>query len=187
MSNAVRLITLLAASCCWGVTVAQPARQSEDAPSFVNEATLNAPVGAVWKVWTSGEGYKLVGVALADVDFRIGGLIRSRYSASGALGDDETIENRILAYEPQRMIAIRIERPPKSFPFREAWKSTWTVVTLSDLGNNQTHIRVASMGFGTDEESMTMRRFFESGNAATLKTLQSHFQSNSIPNEKRKK
>ena len=133
------------------------------------------------------KGIKAVGVALADVDFRIGGLIRSRYSAAGVLGDDETIENRILAYEPQHMIAFRIERPPKSFPFREAWKSTWTVVTLSDLGNNRTHIRVASIGFGTDEESMAMRRFFESGNAATLRTLQSHFQSSSPGSEKREK
>jgi uncharacterized protein YndB with AHSA1/START domain len=182
MNNAIRLTILFVAPLVvggmpWAVSSAEPAPPSEDAPSFVNEAILNAPVAAVWKVWTSSEGYKLVGVALADVDFRIGGLIRSRYSAAGALGDEETIENRILAYEPQRMIAIRIERPPKSFPFREAWKSTWTVVTLSDLGNNRTHIRVASMGYGTDPESMAMRRFFESGNAATLKTLQSHFQS----------
>jgi uncharacterized protein YndB with AHSA1/START domain len=181
MNNAIRLTILFAAPWFCGVTVAQPARQSENAPSFVNEATLNAPVAAVWKVWTTSEGFKFVGVALADVDFRIGGLIRSRYSSKGVLGDEETIENRILAYEPQRMIAIRIERPPKSFPFREAWKSTWTVVTLSDLGNNRTHIRVASMGYGTDEESMAMRRFFESGNAWTLKTLQSHFQSNPTP------
>lgn len=182
----LRLITLFAAPWFWGVSGAQPARQAEDAPSFVNEATLDAPVAEVWKVWTSGEGYKAVGVALADVDFRIGGLIRSRYSAAGALGDEETIENRILAYEPQRMIAIRIERPPKSFPFREAWKRTWTVVTLSDLGNNRTHIRVASMGYGTDEESIAMRKFFESGNAATLKTLESHFQSSQAADEKRK-
>ena len=187
MNNAIRLTILFAGPWYWGVTAAQPAQQAEDAPSFVNEAILNAPVASVWRVWTSGEGYKLVGVALADVDFRIGGLIRSRYSAAGALGDEETIENRILAYEPQRMIAIRIEHPPKSFPFREAWKSTWTVVTLSDLGNNRTHIRVASMGYGTDQESMAMRRFFESGNAATLKTLQSHFQSSLTPIENREK
>jgi uncharacterized protein YndB with AHSA1/START domain len=136
---------------------------------------VNAPVAAVWKVWTSGDGYKAVGVAQADVDFRVGGLIRSRYNPGGVLGDEETIENRILAYEPQRMIAIRIERPPKNFPFKEAWKKTWTVITLTDAGNGQTHLRVASMGFGTDEESVAMRRFFESGNAATLKTLQAHF------------
>src|SRR5580765_3791325 len=81
---------------------------AEDAPSFVNEGVVNAPVEDVWKVWTTSEGYKALGVALADVDFRIGGLIRSRYSANGTLGDAETIQNRILAYEPMRMIAIRI-------------------------------------------------------------------------------
>ena len=149
--------------------------QLDDAVSFANEGVVNAPLAAVWNVWTSGEGYKALGVAKADVDLRIGGLIRSHYGPTGTLGDEGTIQNRILAYEPQRMIAIRIDRPPKSFPFKEAWKNTWTVITLTDLGNNRTHIRVASMGFGTDEESMAMRKFFETGNAYTIKTLQKHF------------
>lgn len=147
-----------------------------DAPSFVHEATIHAPVAAVWNVWTSGEAYKSLGVAQAEVDLRVGGLIRAHYSASGVLGDDETVVNRILAYEPQRMIAIRIEHPPKSFPFKEAWKSVWTVITLTDLGNSQTHIRAASMGFGADEESIAMRRFFETGNESTLKTLQNRLE-----------
>jgi uncharacterized protein YndB with AHSA1/START domain len=147
-----------------------------DAPSFVNEGTINAPIAAVWQVWTSNEGYKRLGVAKADVDFRVGGLIRSHYGEKGVIGDDETIQNRILAYEPQRMIAIRIDRPPKSFPFKEAWKSTWTVITLSDAGNGRTHLRVASMGYGTDEESMKMRKFFEVGNEWTVKALQKSFE-----------
>jgi uncharacterized protein YndB with AHSA1/START domain len=173
----VCLISLLTAPLFAQVPVGQSRAQTDDAPSFVNEGTVNAPVPAVWNVWTSGEGYKSLGVAKAEVDFRIGGLIRSHYSPTGVLGDEGTIENRILAYEPLRMIAIRINSPPKSFPFKEAWKNTWTVITLTDLGNNRTHIRVASMGFGTDEESVTMRKFFETGNAFTLKTLQKHFDS----------
>ena len=107
---------------------------------------------------------------MADVDLRIGGLIRAKYAMKGTL--DDTIVNRILAYEPERMIAMRIERPPKNFPFPEAWKSTWTVITFTDLGNGQTRLRVASLGFGTDDESVKMRKFFEAGNAATLATLQ---------------
>jgi uncharacterized protein YndB with AHSA1/START domain len=148
-----------------------------DAPSFVNEATINAPVAVLWNIWTSGEGYKALGVAKAEVDLRIGGLIRSHYDARGVLGDEETIENRILAYEPRRMIAIQIARPPKSFPFKEAWKKPWTVITLSDVDNDHTHVRIASMGFGTDKESISMQHFFEVGDADTLKTLQAHFES----------
>ena len=165
---------------CVLIALGVPLFSQSDSPSFVTEGTINASVAEVWRVWTSSEGYKATGVAQADVDFRIGGLIRSRYSSTGILGDDETIENRILAYEPRRMIAIRIEKPPKSFPFKDAWKQTWTVVTLTDLGNNRTGIRVASMGYGTDDESIAMRRFFETGNASTLKTLQRYFDSAAV-------
>jgi uncharacterized protein YndB with AHSA1/START domain len=148
-----------------------------DSLSFAQEAVIQAPVAAVWKVWSTSAGYKQTGVAQAEVDLRIGGLIRSRYGAEGQLGDEETIENRILAYEPERMIAFRIDRPPKSFPFKEAWKTTWFVITLTDLGAGQTHIRAASMGFGTDGESMKMRKFFEDGNASTLRVLQKNLES----------
>jgi uncharacterized protein YndB with AHSA1/START domain len=187
MDRIILLTVLLAAPSFCQVSGGESALRSDDAPSFVNEATINAPVATVWNVWTSAEGYKSLGVAKAEVDFRIGGVIRSHYSATGVLGDEQTIENRILAYEPGRMIAIRIKQPPKSFPFREAWKTTWTVITLTDLGNNQTHIRVASMGYGPDEESMAMRRFFERGNAATLNALQNRLGSGAAIPEERKR
>jgi uncharacterized protein YndB with AHSA1/START domain len=151
------------------------AASGQDAHSIVNEGIVNAPVAEVWKVWTTSEGYHLLGVALADVDFRIGGLIRSRYSPDGTLGDEQTIQNRILAYEPMRMIAIRIDRPPASFPFKEAWKSVWTVVTLTPLADGRTQVRGAMMGFGSDPESLAMRRFFERGNGDTIKVLADHF------------
>jgi uncharacterized protein YndB with AHSA1/START domain len=147
-----------------------------DAPSFVNEGIVNAPVREVWRVWTTAEGFKALGVAKADMDFRVGGLIRSHYKPDGVLGDEGTIQNRILAFEPPRMIAIQIDRPPAGFPFKEAWKRTWTVITLEEASPATTRVRVASMGYGSDEESQAMRRFFEAGNKATLKTLQRHFQ-----------
>ena len=152
------------------------AQDKPDALSFVNEGTVNAPINEVWKVWSTSEGYKAVGVALADVDLRVGGLIRARYAADGTLGDDQTIENEILAFEPPRMIAIRIHKTPSNFPFKDAWKHTWTVVTLTALPDGRTHVRAASLGFGTDSESVAMRRFFERGNAQTLDTLAARFE-----------
>jgi hypothetical protein len=38
-----------------------------------------------------------------------------------------------------------------------------------------THLRIASYGYGTDDESLAMRRFFETGNQQTLETLRRHF------------
>jgi len=151
-------------------------QERTDVLSFVNEVTVNAPIAEVWKVWSTSEGYKSVGVALADVDLRLGGLIRSRYGADGVLGDDKTIENEVLAFEPPRMIAFRIHKPPAGFPFKEAWKHTWSVVTLTSVAGGRTHIRAASLGYGTDPESLAMRSFFERGNAQTIRTLAAHFE-----------
>jgi uncharacterized protein YndB with AHSA1/START domain len=142
--------------------------------SFVNEGIIPAPVEEVWKVFSTGEGYKALGPALADVDLRIGGTIRSRYRADGVLGDAETIENVILAYEPPTMIALRIQKIPATFPFKHAWSKPWTVMTLTPVEGG-THLRVASLGYGTDEESVAMRRFFEAGNQQTIETLRKHF------------
>jgi uncharacterized protein YndB with AHSA1/START domain len=156
------------------LVVALEADTADDV-SFVNEGIVDAPVTEVWKVFSTSEGYKALGVALADVDLRVGGTIRSRYRGDGRLGDEETIENVILAYEPPTMMATRIQAPPKSFPFKEAWKNPWTVVTLTPVRADRTLVRVASLGFGSDDESVAMRRFFERGNQQTVETLRMHF------------
>lgn len=143
--------------------------------SFVNEGVVNAPAEEVWKVFATSEGYKVLGPALAEVDLRIGGTIRSRYAGDGVLGDAETIENTILAYEPPTMMALRITKTPQSFPFKNAWKSTWTVITLAPIDDGKTLVRAASLGYGTDEESVAMRRFFEAGNQTVIESVQRHF------------
>ncbi len=154
---------------------------SADELSFANEGVVEAPIEEVWKIFATSEGYTVLGPALAEVDLRIGGMIRSRYRADGTLGDAETIENTILAYEPPRMMALRIAKTPASFPFKNAWKSTWTVITLAPVESRKTLVRAASLGFGTDEESVAMRRFFEAGNQSVIANVQRHFASGSTP------
>jgi uncharacterized protein YndB with AHSA1/START domain len=154
---------------------------SADEVSFVNEGVVEAPVEEVWKVFATSEGYKVLGPALAEVDLRLGGTIRSRYRADGTLGDAETIENTILAYEPPTMMAMRITRTPASFPFKDAWKSTWTVLTLAPVDGGKTLLRAASLGFGADEESVAMQRFFEAGNQSVIANVQRHFAPGSHP------
>jgi uncharacterized protein YndB with AHSA1/START domain len=144
-------------------------------PSFVNEGVVDAPIGEVWKIWTTPEGWKALAVTKVDMDFRVGGLIRSHYGEDGVLGDPGTIQNRILAYEPPRMLAIQIAQPPAGFPFKEAWKHTWTVISLDSLDAGHTRVRVASLGFGDDDESKAMASFFEKGNGWTLEKLQARF------------
>ncbi len=167
------------------LTAGAPAPAQEGAPPgdgpLVHEGIVDAPVAEVWRVFTTGEGWKKLGVAKAEVDLRVGGLIRTHYSPEGVLGDESTIQNRILAFEPERMLAICVDKPPRGFPFKEAWKATWSVMTLTDLGDGRTHLRLAGLGYGADPESQAMRKFFLDGNAWTLKKLQSELRGAAKP------
>ena len=145
---------------------------NEAGTAIVTEAWI--AIDEVWKVFATSEGYRVMGPALAEVDLRVGGTIRSRYRADGALGDAETIENVIVDYQAPVTMAIRIRKPPASFPFKEAWKRTWTVIQLTPVDEG-THLRITSYGYGTDEESLAMRRFFEAGNQQTVEAIRRHF------------
>jgi uncharacterized protein YndB with AHSA1/START domain len=143
---------------------------------LVTEAIVKAPPAEAWKVFATAEGYKNLGVAHCEMDFRVGGLIRSHYDANGVLGDDGTIENEILSFEPERMLSIRVHKPPKGFPFAEStWKGTWTVITLTDLGDGRTHLRIAGLGYPDGDDGRKMRQFFKSGNAWVLSYLKRRF------------
>jgi uncharacterized protein YndB with AHSA1/START domain len=141
----------------------------------VTEGVLDAPPSEVWRVFSTSEGWKALGVAQASVDLRIGGKILSHYDPAGRLGDEGTIENTILSYEPERMLSIRATKAPKGFPFpREVLDRTWSVMTLRDLGDGRTRLTLRGHGYGTDEASRKMRAFFEQGNSWTLRKLQEH-------------
>jgi uncharacterized protein YndB with AHSA1/START domain len=76
----------------------------------------------------------------------------------------------------ERGVGVPIETtPPKGFPFKEAYKRVWTIITLTDLGDERTSVRIAMVGYGEDEESQEMRRFFASGNQWVMKMLQSKY------------
>jgi uncharacterized protein YndB with AHSA1/START domain len=146
-----------------------------DDTRLVHEGVVAAPVEEVWKAWTTAEGQKAWMVAHAEIDLRVGGLMRTHYDPKGTLGDAGTIENTIISYEPQRMLSIKVHRTPQNFPFPNAVKNMWTVVYLDPEGAQATRVRIVGLGFGADEESRAMRAFFDRGNAYTLKKLQERF------------
>jgi uncharacterized protein YndB with AHSA1/START domain len=161
-------LLLLIGVPAWNARAAEPPAQARQDGGQVTEGFINLPVGEVWKMFTTSEGYKATGVAKAEVNLRLGGEIRSHYDSKGRLGDPETIVNEILAYEPERMLAMRIKQAPASFPYRGAIEGTWTVLYLTPAGENMTHVRIVGLGYDQRPESQAMRKFFADGNRRTL-------------------
>ncbi len=151
---------------------AVPAKATE---SIVAEGVVNAPVLAVWNAWATTAGLKSWLAPHADIDLRVDGLMRSNYDPKGSLGDAGTIENRVLAYEPERMLSIKVSKAPEKFPFKSKVGDMWTVLYFQPTPDGKTTLRIVGMGFGTDEESQKMKEFFKQGNAFTLAQLQKRF------------
>lgn len=155
------------------LVLAMPAKANE---SIVAEGIVNAPVTAVWSAWTTSAGLKAWLAPHADIDLRIDGLMRSNYDPKGSLGDPGTIENRVLAYEPERMLSIKVAKAPANFPFNARIVDMWTVLYFQPTADGKTALRIVGMGFGADDESQKMKQFFQQGNAYTLAQLQKRFQ-----------
>src|SRR3954471_24474844 len=97
---------VLAALRCSAGAPPEPGR------TLTQTAIVEAPVGEVWEGLTTAEGVrKSWGVGLAEVDFRMGGTIRTNYDAQGRIGDGGTITHHILSYEPERMLTFRTDAP----------------------------------------------------------------------------
>jgi uncharacterized protein YndB with AHSA1/START domain len=152
-----------------------PVSASRAAEPLVNEAIINAPVTEVWRLFTTAEGMQSWLAARADVDLRVGGLMRTRYSDDGPLGDAKTIVNRVLSFEPERMLSIQVDSAPDDFEFRDSVGRMWTVIYFQPLEPGMTNVRIVGMGFGDDDTSRRMRAYFDKGNASALEQLQKKY------------
>lgn len=144
---------------------------------LVIERVVAAPLDSVWHAFTTTAGIESWMAPHAAFDLRIGGTMQSVYAPEAILGDASTIENTILAYEPKRMLSMKVSKAPANFPFPNAIRTMWWVIYFEPVDAQSTRVREVSMGFGPDAESQQMRQFFDRGNAATMAALQKRFAS----------
>jgi uncharacterized protein YndB with AHSA1/START domain len=159
----------------FGLLILTAGLEAASPEPIVTEAVVNAPLADVWKMFTTKEGIESWMVAKTDVDLRPGGIWRTSYTKDSNLDDDSSIHHTILAYDPQRMLSFRTIKPPKNFPFPSAIVKTWTVVYFEPAGESRTKVTSRMLGFGEDDESQRMRKFFEVGNRTTLDALVKKF------------
>ena len=146
-----------------------------DVSPLVHEGIVEASLTEVWNVWSTSEGLRAWMAPHAEIDLRVGGLMRANYNPDGQLGDSQTIVNTVLSFEPQRMISIKVVKTPEGFPFPNTITQMWSVIYFAAVDANKTSVREASLGFGSDDESQRMREFFNRGNATTMSELQRYF------------
>ncbi len=144
------------------------------ADTLVHEAIIDAPVADVWAAFTQEQHITQWMVPMAEVDFRIGGTLRTNYNADGAIGDENTIEHTFLAFEHERMLAMQVTKSPAGFPFRDEVKHMWSVMYFDPITSDRTRLRIVGIGYGTGGNWDRMRAFFEQGNEWSLQQLKAY-------------
>ena len=134
-----------------------------------------APPAEVWRALASADGWKRMGVQMAVVDFRVGGVIETNYRADARPGERGNIKNEIVAYVPERLLVIRNVQAPPGFAHAEEFGRTATVVELEPAGEGETRVRLSGVGFRPGAAYDDLYGKFKGGNAYTLAVLAKSF------------
>jgi uncharacterized protein YndB with AHSA1/START domain len=138
-------------------------------------AVVDGPPALAWRAFTTPDGFSAWAVAAARVDLRVGGEIESSYDASVPLGSGRTIRNQILAFVPERVLAIRNVQTPPNAPFDgPTFQELQTVVLFEAADATHTRITLVNGGYRTGERYDNVLKHFRAGNAYTLAVLGKH-------------
>ncbi len=131
---------------------------------LVQDTVIAAPVAEVWAMFTDAEKARQWMAPRTKFDLRVGGDFRTSYDPKSTLEDDTTIVNRVLSFEPERMLSMQNVKSPQGFDHPEIASRTWSVVYFEPLGPRHTRLRCVGMGYGEGPEWDQMYKFFDEGN-----------------------
>ena len=125
----------------------------------------------VWARFTTTEGYRAWAVPVAKVDFRLGGLIEGSYDYKARIGDPNNIQNKIIAYVPERVVSIQNVQAPADLPGRKEFAEIVTTMQFDDAGAGATRVTLTAVGYKPGEPYDTLYKHFGWGNAYSLMKL----------------
>jgi len=162
------LIGLLAAAApALGGEAARGAPQGD----FARETIINGPTDVVWRLLTTERGLESWLAPQADVDLRIGGLVRTHQDARGRIGDPQTLVNRVLAVEPGRRVTLQVDKTPDGYPWAGAVIGTRYDVTVDPLKRGRTRVRCVAYGFPGGPMGYALRSLLDRGAVLALDQL----------------
>ena len=152
---------------------------SSDVSNMILKQTfvVNAPLDAVWKAYTTKKGWESWATAIAEIDFKVNGLIKTNYNKEGIIGDDATITLHILNFVPKRMLTLQAELT-KNFPeFMKAdEKDLYNVILFEEVSPAETSVTSFGIGYKKNEKYLSLMKFFIQGNEQSYLNLISYLE-----------
>jgi uncharacterized protein YndB with AHSA1/START domain len=133
---------------------------------------INAPVKDVWAAFTTGAGWIRWSAPVAEIDLKVGGTIKSHYTANAKIGDEGTITLHILNYVPERLLTIRAELQD-NWPevMKVDHEKLMNVLVFEKVNENRTHVISYGLGYGDAPIYQKLLKFFGPANEGLYKKL----------------
>lgn len=138
--------------------------------AIVVERDIDAPVADVWDIWTTNAGFQAAYERDTNIDLRIGGPFEIFWDSANRIGSNGC---QFLSYSPKEYVAFSWNAPPTIPEIRE--KRTVVTVSLEDLGNGRTRMRLKNDGYGIGESWDQAFAYFEAAWERVADTIESHF------------
>lgn len=145
---------------------------------LIQEFTVNVPLDSVWNAYTTNKGMEGWAAAIAEVDLKVNGTIKTNYNKSGKIGDESTITLHVLNYVPKRLLTLQAELTA-NFPdfMKEDEKDLYNVILFEELAPDKTRLTSYGIGYKNNEKYMSLMKFFIQGNEMSYANLISYLES----------
>lgn len=139
---------------------------------LIQEFTVKVPVTNVWDVYATKKGWESAFVAIAELDFKVNGTIKTSYDKNATIGDSATIVLHIINYVPKKLITLQAEIT-RNFPeFMKAdEKDLFNVVYFEELGPSLTKVTSYGIGYKNDPKYLSLLQFFIEGNEQSYNNM----------------
>jgi uncharacterized protein YndB with AHSA1/START domain len=154
-----------------GAKIQSSAVQHEPPQQFVIEVEVPAPVGEVWRVFTTSDGLSTWLTPNATVDLRQGGEWTARFPGGSTGG------GTIVSFVPEKEIVLSA-MAPNQFPHVRA-ERTRAAFQFEPRGNS-TVVRLTQSGWKSGAEWTSAYGYLVAGNAQLMATLHERFVSGPI-------
>ena len=146
---------------------------------LIQEFTVKASREAVWKAYTTKEGWESWAVAIAEVDLKVGGTIKTNYNKEGRIDDATTIVTHIINYVPQQLITLQAEITD-NFPefMKKEADDFYNVITFLETPEGHTQVQSFGIGYKNTPKFLELMNYFIPANEQSLMNLIAYLEKN---------
>ncbi len=144
---------------------------------LIQEFDVNVSIDSVWNAYTTKKGWESWATALAEIDVKNGGIIRTNYNKTGRIGDSTTIVLYVKNYVPKKLITLQAELTG-NFPefMKKDWQNMYNIVHFDAIEPSRTKVISYGIGYKNNSKYKSLLKFFIKGNAMSYINLISYLE-----------